>query len=322
MNKNNPLVSIIVPVFNAEKYIERCIKSLIFQTYKNLEIILINDCSTDQSEKYCLDFCRKDKRIKYIRNKKNLGIATVRNIGLSEANGKYIMFLDSDDFVEICAVEKMLTICMENSADWVVCKNDIFINNKRMATEKLDDSIKVISNEEAFKRMMDEKDKMRAVWAKLMKRDIIDKLRFPDGCRFGEDMYFMANLIVKSNKIVLINSPFYIYNQENESLVRSAFNESKLQMIDMAQYWTDLCKKFFPNLLVQAKAEYYAIVINLCSYIDMEHQRCFIQIKNKIRRNLKEIVINRNIRKNDKIKALLISCLSLKHYLFIRNILV
>lgn len=133
----NVLVSIIIPIYNVEKYLAECLQSIINQTYSNIEIILVNDGSTDNSEKICLNYIKLDKRIKYYY-KKNGGLSSSRNYGLTKSHGSYICFIDSDDFIDNNYVEKLLLFTIKNNCEITICSETCFddFQNKRNYLKK------------------------------------------------------------------------------------------------------------------------------------------------------------------------------------------
>ena len=125
------LVSVIVPVYNVSNYLQRCVESLTGQSYKNIEIILIDDCSTDDSLKLCYEFAKHDERIKICKNEKNIGLSATREVGMKYTSGEWIMFLDSDDTFTELAVEKMVCFAKESKADIVLSSYTTIINGER-----------------------------------------------------------------------------------------------------------------------------------------------------------------------------------------------
>ena len=149
--KKQDLISIVVPIYNVEKYLEKCINSIIIQTYKNIEIILVNDGSTDSSGKICDIYLKKDKRIKVI-HKKNGGLSDARNVGIENAKGKYIAFIDSDDFIDSDFIEILYNLIIEYNADVSCCKcNVIYKKNKK---QQVEEKINIFTNYEAINEML------------------------------------------------------------------------------------------------------------------------------------------------------------------------
>ena len=230
---NGPLVSIIVPIYNVEEYLERCIDSIIKQTYKNLEIILVNDGSTDKSGQICEEYAKKDRRIVYI-SKKNEGQSIARNAALVIRKGEYVAFVDSDDYLSLCFIEELYKQLQLFKADISVCEFE-YVN----ASEKIIKKKKYISKEgiiekDEFFRMETTDFYMfcNALWNKLFRSKIWDNLRFLPG-KHAEDSFAMTEYIKSSEKIAAIRKPLYYYNQRNTSEV----HHFTIKNLDSAEAW-------------------------------------------------------------------------------------
>ncbi len=211
------LVSIIIPFYNVEDYIEECLKSVINQTYKNLEIICVDDCSPDNSYIIVNKYIDIDKRIKLIRHKENLGLGGARNTGLQNANGKFVYFLDSDDYIENDYIEKMVL----NIKD-----ADVICNNKMLKFYE-DGSKKFIDGKDIKNKyqVLDYTDDMynlmlTSACSKMYRKDFLinNNLFFPNKLRF-EDFYFINILKTKLRKIVFIYNSTYYYRQRKTSII-------------------------------------------------------------------------------------------------------
>jgi len=224
--EQNFLISIIIPVYNVEKYLNRCIESIINQTYKNLEIILVDDGSTDNSGKICDEYALKDNRIKVI-HKQNGGVSSARNKGLEVATGEYIGFVDSDDYIEKDMYELLLSTIIETKSQVVVCNwfkgtESNWIENKNFPTkEKL---TKTEALESFYWCMFS--------WNKLFNRRVIENIRFLESCSCGEDTLFVFNIFIKLEQIYCINLPKYYYRINTNSILHSRiFKKSFLDYI-------------------------------------------------------------------------------------------
>lgn len=304
----NPVVSVIVPMYNAEKYIERCLNSITKQVYTNIEIVLVNDCSTDKTDEICNHYKKKDQRVKYIENKKNLGVSTTRNIGILNSKGQYILFVDSDDYIDDNCVDILIHCVQEHDADLVLFGCDLLIKgNRKECFFYNSQKSNTIDKKDAFKRLFDGNDKIRAIWGKMIKRELFSELLFPDGMRFGEDMYVTSELIQKAKNIFQVNKNMYIYNQDVGSLVRSPFSKEKLEMVAVAEKWIKDVQYSYPELREDAVAFKYRTIIDFCSLIkEDENKKYYEMLKRKIKTEYKEIKCNKALRINDKIKAVLI----------------
>ena len=220
MIKANAKVSIIVPVYNVEKYLRKCLDSLINQTYKNLEIIVINDGSTDNSADICDEFAVKDSRVLVI-HQKNSGVSVARNVGLDKMTGSYVTFVDSDDYLEKNAVERFLQIMCNNSADIVFCESKTFFKNKIIYNPKI--YAESYDTETIKEKILMDKI-VNQVATRFFKQEIWDGIRFPEKLVY-EDFYIVPSLCLKAKKIVYKCEPLYWYNRMNASSQTSLWND-------------------------------------------------------------------------------------------------
>lgn len=213
-------VSIIVPVFNVEKYIDRCINSILSQSYSNFELILINDGSEDKSYDVCKALCSKDRRIVLI-NQINQGASSARNKGLSIASGDYLMFVDSDDFLPRDAILNLVDTIKSKSADIVIASySEIYSDDEKIIRIKSEEQIESKNIFSYIFRHYNE-GIASSLWAKIYKRTVISKL-FCESLIMGEDLLFNLECFSKANKIVCIDKIVYCYNQQNvNSLIRN-----------------------------------------------------------------------------------------------------
>lgn len=241
------LISIIIPIYNVEKYLNECINSVIGQTYKNLEIILINDGSTDESKKICKYFKSIDSRIILI-NSKNNGGGAAKNIGLDVCNGKYIMFVDSDDYIKKDMVEKLYLTMHEKKVDIVQCNIYLLYKNKLKIKNKT--PIKKIFSQEEFLCMTCKDWSYYVIYNKLYKRELIRDIRFPEGTII-DDEYFTYKIIGNAINIFEIEEPMYYYRQRKGSLMHNEDYKLKRDQneIEICKLENEYIKKNFPNIL-------------------------------------------------------------------------
>lgn len=214
------LVSIIVPIYKVEQYLDEAIESLVRQTYSNIEIILVDDGSPDNCGKMCDEWAKKDGRIRVI-HQQNAGISMARNVGIEASNGKYLMFVDSDDFVEVTCVEDLYSAISETNADMAVAgivelKEDgsrSFIK----ATESEREEIDMLTALLRMEKSGQEKGAYIIVTNKIYRRELWDTLQFPEG-KIYEDAFVMPEVYCMCNKIAVINSCVYIYRKREGSI--------------------------------------------------------------------------------------------------------
>lgn len=220
-------VSVIVPIYNVEKYIGKCILSIIEQTYKNIEIILVDDGSLDDSGNIADEYATRDNRIKVI-HKANAGVSAARNSGLDAATGDFVCFSDGDDYVMPYYVEHLLKLCLTDNAD-VAYTVDMYttFHNEHVANSH----VKVITPEDATENILCYKVPI-GVYSKLFNREFLVKnnIRFLEDVYIGEGFNFNTACFQRANKVVMSNERIYFYRRDNEASAMTKFKEAKCQM--------------------------------------------------------------------------------------------
>jgi glycosyltransferase involved in cell wall biosynthesis len=217
-------VSIIVPVYDVEKYLNRCLDSILMQTFNNFECILVNDCSNDNSPAICDEYVQKDKRINIIHNKKNMGLPSSRKIGLENSSGDYILYVDSDDYIEADMLEKMYSLAASQNYDMVYC--DYYSHDK--TNNVLHKKVSVLSDNfiHNLKNSVLDFNSSCVVWNKLVKKPIYDNVEFPVDGVF-EDKYISTQLLFFSGKIGYVDAALYHYQYNPDSLTNAAGERRK-----------------------------------------------------------------------------------------------
>lgn len=244
----NKLISIIVPIYNAEKYLDKCLQSIINQTLGNIEILLINDGSTDSSLEICKKYSERDSRIKII-NKKNEGVSVARNLGIEKATGEYIAFIDSDDWIDTEFCERLYSSVKKEKAELGICNYikenldfkefyDIKINKKILYEEDIQKTFlsKLIERDEGER--VHNLAGFRGPCAKLYKKEILNNydIKFDENLVIGEDFLFNLNFLQKTKRITLDKGYYYHY--------RTNFNSATMK------YKKD-CFKIYEEILKQ-----------------------------------------------------------------------
>ena len=216
------LISVIVPVYNVDKYLDRCINSILKQTYSNLEILLIDDGSTDSSGLICDEYASKYENI-IVYHKKNGGISSARNYGLDKINDntKYIAFVDSDDFLHPQMYEILYDNLIENECDIAVC--NLEKTNSEKIIEYISNDIKILKKEEYMNQYFDDSYRSNVVWNKLYKKECLYRVRFKEG-KIYEDIIYSSEIICNAKKIVINESKLYYYYQRKGSILNGALN--------------------------------------------------------------------------------------------------
>ncbi len=231
------LISVIVPVYNVEKFLDRCMQSILRQTYQNLEIILVDDGSTDASAQLCDDYARKDGRVKAL-HKPNGGLSDARNAGLELASGAYIGYVDSDDWIEPDMYEQMHRACVENNAGLAVCR--YFCEYKDRTESGGSGSVVPLSREELLKIYIGGHDSYiiyNSVWSKLFARELVRGMVFPKG-RNSEDILYTTRAFCKADRAVYLDSSFYHYVIDREGSIMNAAGAERM-FRDEIPFWRE-----------------------------------------------------------------------------------
>lgn len=225
---DNILISVVVPVYNVEKYLKRCVDSILTQTYTNLEVILIDDGSTDASSNICNEYVDKDRRVR-VRHQQNGGLSAARNTGISIAKGDYIAFVDSDDFIHPQMIECLYKGMSENKVMLSVCGFKEVSSDDTMENEFDENGYRVYTAKELLNMYYDYDEKKTlviAAWNKLYHRDLLLTYNFPAG-KLYEDVYTTPKLLFTAEKICVNNSPLYYYFQRPDSIMHSMDSRKK-----------------------------------------------------------------------------------------------
>lgn len=231
----NDLVSVIVPVYNVEYYIRKCLDSILANSYTNIEVILVDDGSTDNSGEICDEYLLIDHRVKVI-HKNNGGLSSARNAGLDMAIGEYILFVDSDDYIS----HDTITVCLEKIKDVDIVQFNFFVVDENgQVKNKLSRSTteEVFDPEEVQMALYKKSDTAIIVnaWNKLYKRNMIDNIRFVNGRNY-EDNMFTSDIIDNMPRVRIIPDQLYYYVVRSESITNTDFNKKKLDRIYAIQY--------------------------------------------------------------------------------------
>jgi glycosyltransferase involved in cell wall biosynthesis len=240
-------VSVIVPIYNTGKYLERCINSILNQTYGNLEIILVNDGSTDDSRYICERFSRKYKHIKCI-NKKNTGVSDSRNEGINVAQGDLITFVDSDDVISEDMIEMLVELLEIENADLSICKIRYIHENNNYYIPSSNYKKFNFSREETLKAILNIHSFNIGPCGKIYKRKLLDNLRFESNLHINEDILFLFLYATRCDKTVYIDSEKYFYIRREGSASTSPFSKKNFDTLFVTQTILDLCK-FTPSLI-------------------------------------------------------------------------
>lgn len=258
-----PLISVIIPVYNVEKDLKKCIDSIVNQTYKNLEIILINDGSKDNSAEICRQYAEKDDRIIFV-SRENRGVSATRNEGIDLAHGDYFSFIDSDDYLEPDAYEYLLNIVSEHKVDAVNYEHFITFPDKEIIHKLADSNYGLFDKKSAQYQLL---CNFPFACDKLFSKKIIKGLKFDESIFRGEDSLFSSMALSKADKVWFDSRPLLHYVQSEESAVRGVFRPSQLTAVKLFEAYDELYKVEFPEFMPTHIANMENLMIMI--YYDM-----------------------------------------------------
>ena len=265
---SNELISVVIPVFNVENYLTRCLESVVGQTLADLEIILVDDGSTDQSGEICDSYAKKDSRIQVI-HKENGGASVARNAALDRCSGAYIGFVDGDDYIEPEYYEKLLQAITESESDIAVagfaCDNGLRIVRNKLSSRLLD------SNHAVYEDYLSAAEINHMVVNKLYRASLLSDHRFPEKIKRNEDVWFTASILTKVSKAVFVPDCYYtIFFREN-STERSKFSEKDLYLLKVTEFRQHLIKEKYGDLYHYVAYEMVWHIIGIKKRILMQH---------------------------------------------------
>ena len=297
------MLSVLIPAYNAEKTINRCIDSILYQTYQNIEIIIANDGSTDGTLSILSDYAEKDKRI-IICNQANKGVSAARNTCLKNAHGEYILYVDADDWIESNMIQRMLELI--NDADIVFCESD-----HAEISEQVEDienvKIEYWDQKQQMLEFMKHKRMTGMLWNKLIRRNLTVGVQFNEKTGYGEDAEFLWKILKRSRKMVVTNENLYHHVLENTSISHVSFSEKKYSAIPMWEAINEDVKKEFPELLNLAKERLMcAAVFSLyeakkCGYKNKNH---IVHMRKIARKYIGIFLKSTNVSKKFKVYAI------------------
>lgn len=298
------LISVIVPIYNVEKYLSKCIDSIISQTYTNLEIILVDDGSTDDSKTIAEKYLEKDKRIK-LYHKENGGLSDARNYGIKEMTGKYVTFVDSDDYIETDIIEKMYNSLKTNNADICCCakvleypQNSLVINNEKEC---------VITSKEAIGKMFLKDDIDNSVCDKLFDVSLIKDITFPVG-KYYEDIATTYKFFLNAKKICHICDLGYHYFMREGSISKEKFSPKQFDFVKYSYQMCEDCKKIYVDISEEAESFYYLSLITTMRSMKRsenfkEYKKEYALLKKEYNTKILKILKNRYIPFHKKVMA-------------------
>lgn len=307
------LVSVIVPVYNVEAYLAECLQSILAQTYKNLEILLIDDGSTDLSPDICNNAAQTDIRIK-VYHRKNQGVSAARNYGVSVASGEYIMFVDSDDCLEARCIQILMNDILKEQADLAISAT-VDRTQKPTYLIRPDNHYTLLTTKQAMEFLL-KNQSLCCPWGKIYKKEVLIGIPFPVNQRY-EDLAVMHLMIHQASKIVYTEDILYFYRDREGSFIDTQFTIEKLDRVNALYNRAEFIKSTYPDLYKYSYAQYVGgmalAAYDLFPIHEKECQRYYHKYITEIKHHYKNIFYNCNLGKREYLFVILIK---LNRYLF------
>lgn len=307
---NSPgLISVIIPVYNVEKYLNRCIDSIVCQTYKSLDIILIDDGSTDRSSNICDDYAMADTRIRVI-HKKNGGLSDARNRGLQVAKGEFIHFVDGDDFIATDAIGFLLESILSNDSDIATFSyvmhytEDADVGSLKVAKNKQ----LVLSTEDSLERLLYQKGVTTSAAMKLYKQKLFrPNIVFPVG-KLNEDLGTVYKLFSNAEKVVINTVQKYYYYQRVGSIMQSKFSHSRMDGLSFAEEQLAYIENKYPTLIAAAQNRLFIEAVAILFKVPLvgkDYRNDYVRSVRIVKSYRLKVLLDRNSRIDYRVYALI-----------------
>ena len=304
------MVSVIIPIYKVERYLRKCIDSVLNQTYQDFEIILVDDCSPDNCPAICDEYAKNDDRIKVI-HKENGGLSSARNAGIKIASGEYLAFVDSDDTIEQTFLQTLVDGLENNGTDLCATKlKKVFENSSEEIEQVFSNSIEIVTDKK-FDYALTEEKYAGFVTSMLFKREILvnNNLLFDEKIFHGEDLPFTLEYLTHCDKVCFIDSGLYLYLIRENSITTSVrFNKRQFTILRARERVLDLIKEYSPKNYNFCKATYLMHAIKqryLLEPIKKENQQEYEAVISKIKNNKKGLLFWKDVSTKLKIKLFL-----------------
>lgn len=312
------LVSVIVPVYNVEECVNRCVDSLLEQSYLNVEIVLVDDGSTDNSGLICDEYAKKDKRVKVI-HQDNGGLSAARNAGIEISSGDYLSFVDGDDYVSNDFISFLMNLLSKNGGDVAQCGHFIQYSEKRKVEKNSNHETIVLNRVRAIESLCYNGRYDVTAWNKLYKKSVFNNVSFPVG-RLYEDTATSYHLAENADRFVVSMEPKYYYVQRYNSIANGRnFNNNKYQFIEVGDEMAFYVEKNYPSLYQGANAKKCFVRLSTLSQLVNTHHYDKARIKSMrkviVRLSL-GLIMDSKVSKRDKLGVVAI-CLGFPFYSFV-----
>lgn len=306
MENKLPLISVIIPVYNVEKYLNECVDSVICQTYTNLEILLIDDGSNDKSPKICDEYKAKDKRIS-VYHKKNGGLSDARNYGVSKAHGEYVSFIDSDDYCSPSFIETLYVTLINGECDLVALKGgtDFWDGEQgpRLLNNVNDSVVSYMNSKDVLEAMLYQNIATGAPF-KFYKFELVKDIKFPYGFLY-EDVATTYKYFLKANKSAIVYGDLYAYRKRRDSIIRQDFSDKKLVALDIFDQLLNDEELKKCNLEKAVVSRVYAMLFSVFLQIPEDNKELQRKLWNKLKTVQKTVMFDNSklVRRKNKISA-------------------
>lgn len=304
-----PEISIIVPIYNVELYLNKCVDSILAQSFSNFEVILVNDGSPDRCGEICEAYKELDSRVVVI-HKPNGGLSDARNYGIEVAKGRYIGFVDSDDWIEPDMYESLYELITAHEADIAVCGHYEVMDDVILEKE-FSHQVRVYNNEQAFTKLLEDTEIKNLAWDKLYKAELFTQVRYPVG-RYFEDIFTTYQLFLQADKTVSLDSPKYMYLKRSDSITGAMNNRKYYDRFRASlELYETIQDKNYPKAKEISLSRTVTEGIELCNYqlitgdtaVNKEY---LVELGGFLGRHTSRIMRNQTIRREMKTAALLI----------------
>lgn len=256
-----PLISVIVPVYKVEAYLDKCVSSIVGQTYKNLEIILVDDGSPDNCPAKCDDWAKRDSRVSVI-HKANGGLSDARNAGMAIATGELIGFVDSDDWISPNMYQLLYDHMLADDSDIVACGVEMIWEDDTHSKMLTNPGHCILNTEEAMRAIVEESWLKQPVWYKLYKTVLIQDIPFPVG-KYHEDVFWSYRAVARARKVSVFDTPCYHYSQRAGSIMGAKYSIKRLDALEGKEQRNSFIHNRFPELAAESEAD----LLFSCLYI-------------------------------------------------------
>lgn len=297
------LISVIIPVYNVKPYLRQCVESVFAQTFRNLEILLVDDGSTDGSGDLCEELSGLDGRVRVL-HRENGGLSAARNTGIEASRGAFLYFLDSDDAISPVALAHLWTACIRTRAD-VAVGDFIRFSGGEIPQERLAFSSRALGTEEALWRMLMNEGFGHQAWGKLFRRELWERLRFPEGLLY-EDYAVIYDVMLGASKAAVVTDALYFYRMQADSIMHQKIAERNLSLLDTSERVTKMLSEKYPSLRPAAVRLQVVTFLRFLGDLLQTDYNLFPESQKRIittvRSLRKEFLKNPDVRKVDRLK--------------------